>query len=73
MKSKKLNRKLVLRKQTIANVNRNEMNVLKGGVCTDLGTTCPAVGCDTNTIRPSCGGSCDTMCAGSCPWETICA
>lgn len=66
MKSKKLNRKLVLRKQTIANVNRNEMSVLKGGLCTELGTTCRC------TLLPWTCASCNTMCAGSCP-GTICA
>jgi hypothetical protein len=75
MKTKKFNKKLSLGKQTIANINNGEMNVIKGGrpsvvplcntvddwTCVQTDITC-ATYCDT----------CNTFCPQSCP-GTICA
>lgn len=70
MKPKQFNRKLVLRKETIANMSGEEMNVLRGGIGTHFRDTCPVEICPTETIQTCCD-TCGTMCPQSC-W-TICA
>lgn len=40
MKQKKLVKKLALKKKTVANLNRQEMNALQGGEEDTLGTLC---------------------------------
>lgn len=64
MKPKKFNNKLVLKKQTIANMKNEEMNEPRGGIIPTV--TC-AVGCTV-----SCG-YCTTVGENSCPKLTICA
>lgn len=49
MKTKKINRKLILNKHTISNLKDDEMNKLNGGVATGL-TVCRTI-CITN-CRP---------------------
>lgn len=42
MRTKKIEKRLSLNKQTIANMNPQEMNAIKGGGCTyDFDTACP--------------------------------
>ena len=70
MKHKQFNRKLVLRKQTIANMTGDEMNVLRGGeACTHFRTSCFNPLC-TTTEETRCD-TCGTYCPQSC-W-TVCA
>ncbi len=63
MKPKKFNTKLVLKKQTIAHMNNEKMNELRGG-------TIPTKSCADCTV--SCG-TCTTFADTSCPKLTICA
>jgi hypothetical protein len=74
MKHKQFNRKLVLRKQTIANMTGDEMNVLRGGEeCTHFRTSCPVEFCPpTWDCTLTYCNTCNTMCPQSCP-GTICA
>ena len=64
MKSKKLNKKLLLNKATIASLTKGDLLSLKGGaeVTTMSGLTC--VYCDTNF-------SCDDV-VKKCFWEVSC-
>jgi natural product precursor len=56
MKIKKLERRFVLNKETIANLNRNEMIAVRGGTC--MGTcTCDWTKEPPNT-KASVGGTC---------------
>jgi hypothetical protein len=40
MKKKVLTKKLVLSKKTVAALNYDEMNLMRGGVITEIGHTC---------------------------------
>ena len=68
MKSKKFNKKLFLNKETISNINNDEMNVLRGGELTDIPCIPPP---PTRTCPSWC--TCDTYGPNSCPHQTICA
>jgi natural product precursor len=71
MKTKKFNKKLALNKQTISNINNDEMNVLRGGDSID--TLCPVKTCPpTRTCQTWCT-ICITNEPYSCPLQTICA
>jgi natural product precursor len=60
MKSKKLDKMLVFKKETVINLNEGEMNRVKGGN-TSVGPViqCPSA-CATN-MPTICGFSCQTM------------
>jgi natural product precursor len=67
MKAKKINKKLTLNKQTVANLNLSEMRNSKGGA-TEPGicTTEPVLICTLETCKPlQCGPSLE------CPTDTI--
>lgn len=68
MKTRKLNKKLVLNKKTISNLNRNELLEMKAGAV-------PATDLCTNPIwMPTCTGICasDWTCPNvTCPEHTI--
>ena len=64
MKPKKFNGKLVLKKQTIANISNVEMNGLKGGII-------PTISCEEGCTETC--GYCNTVGNTSCPKFTICA
>jgi len=59
---KKLQKKLAFNKATVAHLDSKEKNMIRGGVETDLLSTCPTGACTTcNTYC----GSCDT-CYDTC-------
>jgi hypothetical protein len=74
MKQKKFNKKLILNKKTIANLNNGEMKDVNGGkddisnsLCitcftcdTDCGATCFGVTCPTRTGTPQSNPCCKT-------------
>lgn len=80
MKAKKFNTRLMLNKNTIANLNNSDMNGVHGGDLT-VGPNCTGVNCTQipcNTLRrtvcftecytdcPFCEQTCPTECAGYC-------
>ncbi len=76
MKRKELKSKLTLNKKTIANLENNAMQKIKGGMsndgpnapkcCSDRGRSCsPSVYEKCNPTPP--GGGSDNSCKGACP------
>lgn len=65
MKPKKIDRRLSLKKETIANVHGSEMNYLKGG----CGKTVVNSGCysDYTCLAQTCPTNCGLTCEGTFP------
>jgi len=63
---KKLQKKLIFNKTTVARLDTREQNMIRGGVETDPLSTCPTGACTTcNTYCGSCN-TCD------CPESILC-
>lgn len=69
MKKKNLNQKLQLNKETIANLNNNEMNNVKGGTITQVETCGWKTEC--RTCNPTCNDTCQSACITDC-YQTAC-
>jgi hypothetical protein len=64
MKQKKINKKLLLSKVTVVNLNNLEMNGVNGG---DLSDTCPPItNYQTSTCGVTCGYTCPETCVNTC-------
>jgi natural product precursor len=66
MKKAKFNGKISLNKETIANLNNENMNQIKGGAgwsggCTDGCTTATSLGIFFNCSRTACTADCNGM------------
>jgi hypothetical protein len=65
MKTKKMSKKLVLTKKTVADLNSQEMTRVFGGA--SVLPTC-LTDCDRSRCNSDCGGTCGTMCTTCCPY-----